>query len=62
MIEERSIGVKAPAESKLERPFRGSGCKGVGVAKYAAERHICKFVEIKVLKPFFKLKRVSSRA
>lgn len=53
MIEERSIGVKAPAESKLERPFRGSGGKGVGVAKYATERHIFKFVEMKVSKPFF---------
>ena len=61
MIEERSLGVKAPVESKLERPFKGSAGKGVGMAKYATERYIFKFVEMKVSKLFFKFKHVPSR-
>ena len=55
MTEERSLGVKAPVESKLERPFKGSAGKGVGMAKYATERYIFKFVEMKVSKLFLSL-------
>ena len=49
MIEERSLGVKAPVESKLE----GVRVKGIGMDTYATGRHIFKFVEMKVSKPFF---------
>ena len=38
MIEERSLGVKAPGGSKEEHPCRGT--KREGVAKYAIKRNI----------------------
>ena len=38
MIEERSLGVKAPGGSKEEHPCRGT--KREGVAKYAMKRNI----------------------
>ena len=48
MIEERSLGVKAPGGSKVEHPCRGT--KREGVAKYATKHNNFNFVETKVLK------------
>ena len=48
MIEERSLGVKAPGGSKVEHPCRGTGREGM--AEYATKRNICNFVEMKLLK------------
>ena len=45
MADERSLGVKIPGESKVDRPCRGTG-EGGG--------HNSNFVETKVLKFFFK--------
>ena len=53
MIEERSLGVKAPYESKVARPCKENGRERDGEAEYATERHIFN-MEMKVLKPFFK--------
>ena len=41
----RSLGVKAPVETKVERPFRGTVVNGVGVAEYATECHIFNFLK-----------------
>ena len=51
MIEERSLGVKTPVESKIKRPCRGTGGRGVGrdAIRYWAPYS----VEMKVLRLIF---------
>ena len=51
MIEERSLGAKTPVESKIKRPCRGTGGRGVGrdvIRNWAPYS-----VEMKVLRLFF---------
>ena len=39
LIEGRSLVVKVPGESKVERPWSGADGRGEGVPEYATERH-----------------------
>ena len=66
MIEERSLVIKPPGESKIGRPCRGTGGEGGGGRNTHNERHISNFVDMKVSKLFFypkiMFRHVSSRA
>ena len=55
---ERSLGVKAPWESKVESPCRGTGGVTERVEEHPTECHIFSFVEMKVFKLFFVISQI----